>query len=728
MAGAPAGPEDTRRAQKQLNKARVRSSNRPREERRGGVSVRSANGVLVDSPAAARETVQTRKRSRSGTRIVRPKGSNGTTLQRGANGTDGKAIDRFRIMQYLTRDQKHRAGEIDSERAKTRLQKQKQSEQWVHTVGLRHFKVKPANAPEEIQVRNAVPPTLNSRSLRIKDPEDITRIYGPGYAPGLGNDVGRAPHDIVLPVYRPRTGRRLARALKIPRRELEKHAEQFDDPVPIRLDIEWEHATLGKLRLRDTFTWNLHDRHVDSTIFAESLVEDFGLPLQTSGPLVVLIVQSMEEQIQDYYPHVFLDEGPADPNLPYSAHKDDELRITIKLNITIGQHTLVDQFEWDMNNSAEAPEMFARQMAQDEALSGEFVTAIAHSIREQVQLFTRSLYIVGYHFDGSLVIDEDVKSGLGPSPLPSALRPFQAAKEYTPYFYELNDAELEKTENSLSREERRQKRSVNRRGGPMLPDLKDRQRTIRTLVISSVIPGAAETLQDSRIFKPIPVVPVKVKRSKYTGEGDDSEDDLLESEDSSPEEATSSHLLAGTARTRGMRGAATVAQAAMRGSLARSATPEATTLHHHETRTSGRRFGGKDYREDSVDDPPTSLIVKLKINKDRFKRFLQNPSAHKSKPATLDVPASTTRRSHSTTPGRGTPAAAGSMGPPNTPSQPPAVAPPLQHHASPGQLRDGQPVNPLHPHAAQLGRVAATGPPDSQTPPVSEPFILATFC
>ena len=726
MAGAAAGPAEALRAQKQLAKTKLSSSNRLSEKDKGSQRIPFANGTSMSSPTVATKTMQTRKRSRSGTRIVRPLDSNGTLLRRGPNDTDGKAVDRFKMRQYVQREHQHQAAIIDDHEAKTRLQQEKQMEQDVHTAEIRHFRLEHLKDERDIGIRNATLPELDSLRLRIQSPATVNAIFGKGYAPGFGNDVGRRPDEIVLPIHRPRAGRRLARALKIHRRTLEKHADQVDDPVPIRLDIEWEHAELGKLRLRDTFTWNLHDRHVDPTIFAESLVEDFGLPLRTCVPLVRLVVQSMEEQIQDYYPHVFLDEGPADPTRPYSAHKDDELRITIKLNITIGQHTLVDQFEWDMNNSQEAPEMFARQMAQDEALSGEFVTAIAHSIREQVQLFTRSLYIVGYQFDGSLVIDEDVKSGLGPSPLPSALRPYQAAKEYTPYFYELNDAELEKTENSLSREERRQKRSVNRRGGPMLPDLKDRQRTIRTLVISSVIPGAAETLEDSRIFKPIPVVAVKPKRSKYTGEGEDSEDDLLESDDSAPEESISSHLLAGTARTRGMRGAATVAHAALRGSLARSATPEATTLHHHETRTSGRRFGGKDYREESVDDPPTSLIVKLKINRDRFRRFLANPSAHKPKPATLDVPGSVGRRSHTSSPGRGTPTT-GAMGPPNTPGHAPPVVPPLQHHASPGQLRDGQPVNPLHPHAAQLGRVDAKGPPSAQNPAVCLPFIRVLY-
>ena len=710
--GAGAVAEQSLQAQKQKAKAQMSPSDRSVDHIQAPGAALPANGTPVTTSTDAPGTTQTRKRSRSGTRIVRPLDSNGSTVPREPKKRRSGLITRAELLQYVQRDHLHLSSIIEDESAKTKLNMWKDADKRVHTEELRlGCKIEQAGNTTELDMRHAAPLRLEDARMTIKDPAYIAKIFGPGYAPGFGNDVGSRRSEVMLPPHRPRAGRRAARSIKIPRRVVEKHADQLDDLVPIRLDIEWEHVELGKLRLRDTFTWNLHDRHVDPRIFAERLVEDFGLPLHSCEPLVRLVVQAMEEQIQDYYPHVFIDEDAADANLPYSAYKDDELRITIKLNITIGQHTLVDQFEWDMNNSNEAPEIFARQMTQDEALSGEFTTAIAHSIREQVQLFTRTLYILGYAFDGSIVTDEDVKSGLGPSPMPSALRPYQAAKEFTPYFYELNDAELEKTELSLSREERRQKRSVNRRGGPTLPDLKDRQRTIRTLVLSSVIPGAAETLDDSRIFKRAPAASGRSKRSKYAGEGDDSEDDLLESDDSSPEEAVSSHLLAGTARTRGMRGAATVAQAAMRGTLGRSATPEAATLHHHETRTSGRRFGGRDYREDSVEEPQTSLIIKLKIGKDRFKRFLQNPSGNRSKPAPLEVPAASTRRSLSVTPGRGTPA---------TSKQQPTT--PHGHHttqSSPPQLRDGQPVNPLHPHAAQLGRVDANLPPTAQNPAVS---------
>ncbi|WEW61184.1 SWI/SNF chromatin-remodeling complex subunit [Emydomyces testavorans] len=513
-------------------------------------------------------------------------------------------------------------------------------------------------------------------------------IFGMGYE-GFGNartDLKSQHPQLLYPSNRRKPGGRKSRDVRISREEMETQADQPEDLVPIRLDIDWD-----KVKIRDTFTWNLHDRVTPPDIFAEKLVEDLGLPLESCGPLVRQIAQSIQDQLADYHPHVFIEEEPLDPHLPYFAYKNDEMRVLIKLNITIGQHTLVDQFEWEINDPHNSPEAFAIQMAKDLALSGEFVTAIAHSIREQAQLFTRSLYIVAHPFDGRPIEDPDLKAAFQPSPLPSTFRPFQAAKDFTPYLYELNEAGLEKTEMSISREQRRQKRSVNRRGGPVLPDLKDRQRTIRTIIVSSVIPGAAPSIDESRLFKRSGT---SRGRRATAGQRDGLEDsDDSDSEESSADSPAMSHLAQGTARTRGMRTASAIAQSAMRNHLARSATPESSSLH--ETRTSARR---RDYREESP-DAPEKLIVKLKIGSHKLRQFFKDlKTRQRTYTGSPAAAAATTpvRNSFSST--------RGSMGPPMSQSA----------------------VTPKRPTPAQLnGVVDAPHPPQPGVPgPPPPPWLI----
>jgi SWI/SNF-related matrix-associated actin-dependent regulator of chromatin subfamily B protein 1 len=502
--------------------------------------------------------------------------------------------------------------------------------------------------------------------VRRRDPG---AIFGYGYA-GYGNGETNIPPDprqpnmprLVYPTHAKRAGRRHAPQLKVGREKGAQQAEQVEELVPVRLDIE-----LDRLKLRDTFTWNLHDRVTDPILFAQTLVEDFQIPPELRQNIVHQVDREIHEQIQDYYPHAFFDDEPLDTTQPYGAYKNDEMRILIKLNITIGQHTLVDQFEWEINNPLNAAEEFAKQMAADLSLSGEFTTAIAHSIREQCQMFTKSLYITGHPFDGRPVEDTDIQDNFLASPLPSVFRPMQSTKDFQPYLYELSHAELERAELSIMREQRRQKRSVNRRGGPALPDLKDRQRTVRTLVVSTVLPGAAESLEESHLFK----ATRKVREGRRRGaEGSSDDSDSDESVIESPAPAL---MTGGTARTRGMRGAATAAQAAMRSAIGRSATPEVATLqslHDREPRTS--RSQRYEARDESVPEPST-LIVKLRISSAKLRELQRNPRA-------FAKPASTPMMARVQPPARNTPVA-NSMPPPPSPAMP--------HRTTPGASASG---------------------------------------
>lgn len=520
-----------------------------------------------------------------------------------------------------------------------------------------------------------------------------SRLFGEGYS-GYGNgrtEIGPQSH-LVYPNQKPPPGKRQAPALKWKRKDMKQQAEQHEELVPVRLDVDWD-----KIKLRDTFTWNLHERIVGAELFAAHLVEDMGLKPPAAQPVFDQVIQQMHEQLNDFYPFVFSDEDALDPELPYSAWKNDEMRILVKLNITIGQHTLVDQFEWEINNPLNSPEEFAASMAKDLALSGEFTTAIAHCIREQTQLFTRSLYSIGHPFDGRPIEDPDLISAFLQSPLPSVFRPQQQAKDYAPYLYELSEADLERNETVFSREQRRQKRSINRRGGPTLPDLKERQRTIRTLVVSSTLPGAALSVEESRLYKRVAGAPgTGRRRGPGARDGDISDSD--ESDDSGPDSPAASQL-PGTTRTRGMRGAATAAQQRM-ANLGRSETPEAT-IHHHETRTS-RRFGRELTREDT--EEPQHFYVTLKIpNKERLRRISQrDPKLKQGTPGGSQTPSQSHARAHSIS-------ASNSMPPPSTPNVPTSTIPATT------------PSNTIPP--GQVGRVDAP-PPINGAPPVAVRHIF----
>ena len=69
----------------------------------------------------------------------------------------------------------------------------------------------------------------------------------------------------------------------------------------------------------------------------------------------------------------------------------------IQLNIHVGNISLVDQFEWDLSNPLNSPEVFARQLCADLGLGGEFATTIAYSIRGQLSWHARTYAFRSVH-------------------------------------------------------------------------------------------------------------------------------------------------------------------------------------------------------------------------------------------------------------------------------------------------------------------------------------------
>lgn len=544
----------------------------------------SANGFAQSNGGPA----LSRKRSRDGSqlpadrRIATKEGSTEPAVSH-----DEVLLDR-----YIQRDMIHGAAMNDqAERSRELIQDKEREKEWLlHDV----------------------------RQQRQKYPGTI---FGAGYL-GYGNRRTDGRTEIQYSANRPPPKGRRSKELYIPRKDNAQQAEQHEELVPVRLDLE-----LDKLRLRDTFTWNLHEKLISPEQFTDYLLEDLKIPPEAMPEVSRYVRQELHEQTQSYYPHIIVEDGPFDSSRPYNEYKDDEMRIMVKLNITIGRITLIDQFEWDINNPLNSPEEFARHMALENALSGEFTTAIAHSIREQSQLYTKSLYITNHCFDGRLVEDPELRDAFLPAPLHGVFRTHQQLKDWAPYMYEMSEAELDRTELAMMREHRAQKRHLNRRGGPALPDLKERLRTVRSLLVHTVIPGAVETFENTGI--------PKIRRARGGRRGaaralndDEGESDDLGTEDSGPDSPAPSMLNVGTTRTRGMRGAATAATAAMR-AIGRSATPDSQALLQvQEPRSSARRSG---LRDESVvaDNDDDTLVVRLRVGKARLKGWWEDYQAKK---------------------------------------------------------------------------------------------------
>ncbi|RXM97110.1 SWI/SNF-related matrix-associated actin-dependent regulator of chromatin subfamily B member 1 [Acipenser ruthenus] len=157
---------------------------------------------------------------------------------------------------------------------------------------------------------------------------------------------------------------------------IHENASQSEVLVPIRLDME-----IDGQKLRDAFTWNMNEKLMTPEMFAEILCDDLDL-----NPLafVPAIASAIRQQIESY---------PTDSILEEQADQ----RVIIKLNIHVGNISLVDQFEWDMSEKENSPEKFALKLCSELGLGGEFVTTIAYSIRGQLSWHQRT-YAFRYRF------------------------------------------------------------------------------------------------------------------------------------------------------------------------------------------------------------------------------------------------------------------------------------------------------------------------------------------
>ncbi|EFP74416.2 uncharacterized protein PGTG_00372 [Puccinia graminis f. sp. tritici CRL 75-36-700-3] len=180
----------------------------------------------------------------------------------------------------------------------------------------------------------------------------------------------------------------------------------------------------------------------------------------------------MDNNDQDFRPE------PAESISLSTDLRDDELRIPINLDIISGNIHLTDRFEWEISELNNSPEEFVEVYANDLGLSGEFKTAIAHSIREQIETYVKSLALVE-HINGYPVPNDELRYAF----LQRVADPIRTGQvdDFTPFLNLLNAEELDRQEKEHDREARRKRRQTRSRRGITLPD-RESQRTVRSIV------------------------------------------------------------------------------------------------------------------------------------------------------------------------------------------------------------------------------------------------------
>ena len=122
---------------------------------------------------------------------------------------------------------------------------------------------------------------------------------------------------------------------------------------PIRLVIDMDGISIS-----DVFTWDVTS-NTKVALFAYLLIEDLKYPMHKD------VIDRIIEQI-----NTGIEDGGA---LLIDPTPTTELRIKIKINITIGYVSLEDEFEWDICNKENSPEEFAEILCLELHLGGEFM-------------------------------------------------------------------------------------------------------------------------------------------------------------------------------------------------------------------------------------------------------------------------------------------------------------------------------------------------------------------
>merc|ERR1712013_383573 len=171
--------------------------------------------------------------------------------------------------------------------------------------------------------------------------------------------------------------------------------------------------------------WNRNETMLYAEQFAEVLCDDLDLNPPNFVPAIAAAIQ---QQVESY---------PSESDNLLKEQQDQ--RVVIKLNIHLGNISLVDQFEWDIADDKNNPEEFSRKLCADLGLGGEFATAVLYSVRGQLAWHQKS-----YVFSESQM-----------PAIENAFRNQSEADIWSPFLETLTDAEMEKKIRDQDRNTRR---------------------------------------------------------------------------------------------------------------------------------------------------------------------------------------------------------------------------------------------------------------------------------
>lgn len=218
--------------------------------------------------------------------------------------------------------------------------------------------------------------------------------------------------------------------------------------------------------------------------------------------------------------------------IPRLFEQPGELRCPIRIRVIVNDLQLLDAVEIDLLSTpfrSQQPEMVAHSICSDLGLGGEFITAVAHQIREQMWLYLKCLQVIGYPLDGSPILDEELGQHFMPPVVPeqeasnvtdksSVIRPVDDREQWIPEYYTLSEAEMEKLEKAKERESRRKRRGARgKRAAAEQVDMfgfglpGDSQQQSTTLSVTATGTGSATNDSDGEFgVLPVSTAPPKV--------------------------------------------------------------------------------------------------------------------------------------------------------------------------------------------------------------------------